>query len=97
VGDSPVFDRTSELLAERARISPRDAAAALRAALLSAHLSPASVGRDEMILVVRAGLARELAARGVAGADRACTDLAAGLARLECGEESPYEVFARLG
>jgi hypothetical protein len=97
VSDSPVFDRTTELLAERARLSPRDAASALRAALAESHLVAASVGRDEMMLVVRAGLLRQLAARAVPDPDRVCRELVAGLARLECVDESPYEIFARLG
>jgi hypothetical protein len=97
VSDSPVFDRTREFLAERARLSPRDAAAALRAALGEAHLAAASIGRDEMILVARAALSRQLSARGVPDPERVCRELVAALARLECTDESPYEIFARLG
>ena len=95
--DSQVFDRTCELVAERARLSPLEARATVREALRTANLSPRTVGRDEMILAVQICLQRELTSRGIEAAERTCSEVAAGLERFESSEASPYEVFAKLG
>ncbi len=97
MADSQVFDRTCELVAERAGITPVEARATLGRALRTANLSPRTVGRDEMILAVQSCLQRELAASGIPEVERTCREIAAGLERFESSEASPYEVFARLG
>jgi hypothetical protein len=97
MSDSQVFERTCELVAERAGITPLEARDTVLRALHEANLSPRTVGRDEMMLAVQGYLRRELASSGIPEAKRACREITADLERFENSEASPYEVFAKLG
>lgn len=97
MADSVAFNRTCELLAEHTAFSDLEARGTVRLALRSLGQSAKTVGKTEMMIAVRSALEPELAARSVADAGTVCRRILDGLAALETSEQSPYEIFSRLG
>ncbi len=97
MADSPAFNRTCELLAEHTTFSDLEARGTVRLALKSLGQSAKTVAKSEMMIAVRSALEPELVARSVPDPGTVCRRILDGLAALESNEQSPYEIFSRLG
>lgn len=96
-----VFDWTCAELEKATGLSALQSRGTVRLALNEAGLSPTSVMRKPMMVVLSRILPGELRARGVREAEAICEDIRRRLeaASLEGPErsETPEDVFARLG
>jgi hypothetical protein len=97
MGDSAAFDRTCELLKQHTTFSEIEARGTVRLALKTMGQNAKTVGKTEIMTAVRSALEPELTARSVADAAAVCRKVLEGLAALDSGEQSPYEIFSRLG
>ena len=97
MADSAAFDRACELLTQHTTLSEIEARGTMRLALKAVGQNAKTAGKTEMMLAVRKALEPELAARSVTDAASVCRKLLDGLATLDVREQSPYEIFSRLG
>ena len=99
MADSAVFDFTCELLERETSLDRLEARGTVRIALKQAGLEARGVSRQQMIVIAQKLLPGELGGRGIADADRVCSELVAGLGSLvdASAEETPADVFQRLG
>ena len=99
MSDLTAFDHACESLERLTQLSRLEARGTMRIALKEAGLDPASVKVAELSVVARRVLPKELAARGVAGAESLCEQLCSALAgiRDSASADTPEAVFARLG
>ena len=97
MADSAAFDLACELLRQHTTFSEIEARGTVRLALKTFGQNPKTVGKAEMMHAVRSALQGELAARRVADPAAVCRTLLDGLAALDTREQSPYEIFSRLG
>lgn len=98
---SPTFQWVSAELERGTTLLPGQAAEALRLALRKAGLTPPRVTRDEMVVVLRRVLPRQLAFAGVDDSVTYCerlarTLVAEDLPRESVGVETVEDVFRRL-
>jgi hypothetical protein len=97
MADSAAFDLACDLLRRHTTFSEIEARGTVRLALKSMGQNAKTVGKAEMMRTVGSALQRELAARRVADAAGVCRKLLDGLAAFDSAEQSPYEIFSRLG
>jgi hypothetical protein len=95
---SPAFLWTCAEIERAAALSELVARGTVRLALKQAGLEAQSVSGDEMAIVLREILPRELTARAVAHAPKLCSEIAVRLrARNFAGADAVVDVFGRLG
>ena len=97
MADSAAFDRACKLLEQHTTFSELEARGTVRLALKAAGQNAKTVGKPEMMIAVRSALESELLSRNVADAGAVCRKILDGLAALDSNEQSPYEIFSRLG
>jgi hypothetical protein len=97
MADSAAFDLVCDLLRQHTTFSEIEARGTVRLALKALGQNPKTVGRSEIMHAVGSTLQPELTARSVADAAAVCRKLLDGLAALDPKEQSPYEIFSRLG
>jgi hypothetical protein len=99
MAESVVFDFACELLERETSLDRLEARGTVRIALKQAGLEARGVSRQQMTVVAQKLLPGELSGRGIADADRVCSELTAGLERLvdEPAQETAADVFQRLG
>jgi hypothetical protein len=97
--ESPVFVWACSVLEESTPLNRLQARGTIRLVLHAAGLVPEQLNARQLKVLAERLLPRELAARGIAGADAICSRLA------DCPEaiqqqavpEAPVDVFERLG
>ncbi len=95
---SAAFSWTCAEIERATTLSELVARGTVRLALKQAGLESQSVSGDEMAIVLREILPRELAARAVANAEKLCGEIAARIrGRNFEGGDAVADVFARLG
>jgi len=95
---SPAFSWTCGEIERGTSLSELVARGTVRLALKQAGLEAGSVSGDEMAIVLREILPRELAARAVANPEKLCADIAQRIrGRNFAGGDRVADVFARLG
>jgi hypothetical protein len=101
MADSPVFDWVCSQVEQATEFSAIEARGTVRIALKKSGVTAADVTAAQMQIVIKRVLPDELTRRGCDEASRACDDMARRLMeqRFEStsDEESPEDVFARLG
>ncbi|HME73422.1 MAG TPA: hypothetical protein VKM54_26705 [Myxococcota bacterium] len=99
MGESAVFERTCNELAQATSFDNLSARGTVRLALKSAGLDPREVTSAQMLVVVKRLLPGELKARGVKEPDVVCSAIAARIAGVapEAQGQSVEDVFRRLG
>jgi hypothetical protein len=99
MADAEAFDYVCDYLEQNSALDRLAARGTIRIALKQAGLEARTVSPEQMTVVVEKILPKELGSRGVAEAERICTDLESGLAKLDAGAatETPDAVFKRLG
>lgn len=98
--NSAAFDWTCQEIERATSLDTLEARGTVRLALKEAGLDARSASPQQVAVVVERILAAELRARGIENADQVCASLAIGLksqAPESGAEESPEEVFRRLG
>ena len=100
VADTPTFDWVCGELEQRTSLDRLEARGTVRIALKQAGLDPQSLTPDQMKVVLEKVMPGELAARGVADADRVCQAMAREVSGIDAGSggegETPEAVFRRL-
>ncbi|MCG8588866.1 MAG: hypothetical protein MJE66_06205 [Proteobacteria bacterium] len=95
---SPLFDHVCQQLEERTSLDRLEARGTVRLALKSAGLEPASVTREQMVVVLARVLPDELSQRGIEQPQAVCSAVSEQLpADSAAATDSPEAVFARLG
>lgn len=95
---SPAFAWTCSEIERATSLSDLVARGTVRLALKQAGLEAQSVSGEEMAIVLREILPRELAARAVANAPKLCSEIAARIhGRNFAGGDAVVDVFQRLG
>ena len=95
---SPAFAWTCAEIERVTALSELVARGTVRLALKQAGLEPQSVSGDQMAIVLREILPRELASRAIADAARLCSEIALRIrARSFAGGDAVVDVFERLG
>lgn len=95
---SAAFSWTCGEIERATSLSELVARGTVRLALKQAGLDAGSVSGDEMAIVLREILPRELAARAIANADKLCAEIAQRIrGRNFAGGDAVADVFARLG
>jgi hypothetical protein len=95
---SPAFTWTCAEIVRGTTLSELVARGTVRLALKQAGLEAQAVSGDEMAIVLREILPRELAARAVANAAKLCSEIAGRIrGRNFAGGDAVVDVFARLG
>lgn len=99
MADAEAFDYVCDYLEQNSALDRLAARGTIRIALKQAGLEARTVSPEQMAVVVEKVLPKEITSRGVADAERVCTELGHGLGRLESGAaaETPDAVFKRLG
>ncbi|MBW2242749.1 MAG: hypothetical protein JRH01_12265 [Deltaproteobacteria bacterium] len=99
MADSPVFDFVCTKLEAATELDRLAARGTVRLALKQAGLEARTVTGDQMSVVLDKVLPSELVARGIAGCEEMCVEIAGGLAGVEsfAEAETPDAVFKRLG
>jgi hypothetical protein len=97
MADSAAFESACELLKQHTTFSEIEARGTVRLALKAVGQDAKTVGKTEMMIAVRSALEPELTARSVTDAATVCRKILDGLTALDSGEQSPYEIFSRLG
>jgi len=96
-----IFEFVAEKLEAATDLEKLEARGTVRLALKAAGLDARSVTKEQIIVMVEKVLPGELAARGVAGAEAICAQLATATKAMDTGDgsgaESPEDVFRRLG
>ena len=97
--EAPAFTLTCKVLEQRTDLSAVLIRGTVRLALQEAGLFDSAVTHQEMAVVARKLLPRELSAGGVEGAEAVCGELATRLDETpdEVDDQTPDAVFARLG
>ena len=93
MADSAAFESACELLRQHTMFSEIEARGTVRLALKAVGQN----AKTEMMIAVRSALEPELTARSVMDAAGVCRKILDGLTALDSGEQSPYEIFSRLG
>ncbi|HBZ69398.1 MAG TPA: hypothetical protein DEP35_06565 [Deltaproteobacteria bacterium] len=99
MGDSTIFDLVSDELEQRSSLSRLEARGTVRLALKEAGLDAATVTVEQMTVVLRKVLPRELKTRNVGDPAGLCEALAGRLSGLKLDSkigQTPEAVFARL-
>ena len=100
MADSSAFDFVSDALEESTALSRLEARGTLRLALRATGVDAGSATRDQMAVLLRRVLPRELASRGIDGREL-CSELIRRLAGADIHDsetgDSPEDVFRRLG
>jgi hypothetical protein len=98
MADSAAFELVCEVLERDTSLDRLEARGTVRLAIKSAGLEARSVTPDQMAVVVKNLLSRELETRGVDG-DAVCAGLEGQLGGLEVSDvaDTPEAVFSRLG
>ena len=96
---SDAFDVACEVLESATTLERIEARGTVRIALKAAGLDPKAVTPDQLVIVAKKILPKELVARGVDDAERVCARLEEELARLDAPilDEAPESMFVRLG
>jgi hypothetical protein len=95
---SPAFLWTCGEIERATLLSELVARGSVRLALKQAGLEPHSVSGDEMAIVLREILPRELAARAIPDAPKLCSEIAGRLRGCDfAGADAVLDVFDRLG
>jgi hypothetical protein len=100
LADSPAFDWVCVQLEERSALDRLEARGTVRLALKQAGLEARNITPDQMVVILDKVLPGELLARGVSDEHALCSAISTSLksAKLDAGgDESPDEVFRRLG
>lgn len=100
MADSKVFTWVSQELAAATPLSDIEARGTVRLALKEAGLEARSVDAEQMAVVLRQVLPRELASRGIDAPEVLCSGMVPRLPRdADAGgsAETPEQVFQRLG
>jgi hypothetical protein len=97
MADSAAFDRACELLKQHTTFSEIETRGTVRLALKTMGQNAKTAGKTEIMTALRSALEPELTARSVADAAAVCRKVLEGLAAFEASEQSPYEIFSRLG
>jgi hypothetical protein len=99
MADTSVFDLVCGELEQRSTLSRLEARGTVRLALKEAGLDPASVGAQQMRVVLEKVLPRELQTRRIADAAGICASLVqrlSGLAPEAASGQTPEAIFGRL-
>ena len=100
MANAPAFDWICTELERLTSLDTLEARGTVRLSLKKAGLEARSVSPGQLAVVVGRVLGGELRDRGIDNADRVCEDLVTSLegqAPVSRGEESPEQVFRRLG
>ena len=100
MAESKLFDKVCELLDAATDLDKLESRGTIRLAPKSAGLDARSLDKGQMDVVLERVLPGELNLRGVADADEACKQIAAGIGDLDGvgpDRSSPEEIFRRLG
>jgi len=96
-----LFEFVAARLEERTELDKLEARGTVRIALKEAGLDPRTVTVEQMSVMLRRAMPKELTSRGIERADEICEGLVAGLKGYQGAQkaagESPEDVFRRLG
>jgi ABC-type amino acid transport substrate-binding protein len=96
-----LFEFVATALQQRTHFDKLEARGTVRIALKEAGLDPRSVNAEQMVVMLTRAMPKELQARGVERSEELCQALATAVKGFRsdgaAGQESPEDVFRRLG